>query len=355
MLFTGKGANKMIRKIFSAGILITLGLACSAGAYSQVNPTPSKPGPIKRQPTRTKAPTIENIITSKLSIYTKNGKGTTSTSTGGEFGAQLAATATVDREFSLEWSRSSPGKAESGQLYIRAVGNPSASPGFVPFLAVNLPAQSITANIGVTMPTPTPGNYELKVIGASGSSTKVTINFTGNGGSSDVVASSSNSSLPPSTATGSVSIIGAIFSPGVGAPGAAGYKPPKVTLTLRASETTVMSTLDVEVWSQTWTNSELLTSSSSKNSPIMIFKAKVKFVGGTKINKDKQMTYPLVLRRTTKDDIDEDEGGPGFYSPADWGFAFTQTEKADFRWKVSGQSAGSAQHSPKLPWHWGAP
>jgi hypothetical protein len=344
----------MIRKIFSAGMLITLGLACSAGAYSQVNPTPSKPGPIKGQPTRTKAPTIENIITSKLSIYTKNGKGTTSTNTGGEFGAQLAATATVDREFSLEWSRSSPGKAESGQLYIRAVGNPSASPGFVPFLAVNLPAQSITANIGVTMPTPTPGTYELKVIGSSGSSSKVTVNFTGNGGASSVVTSS-NTSFPNSAVSGSVSVIGAVFSPAVGAPGDPKYKPAKIVLTLRAAETTIMSSLEVEVWSQPWTNSELLTSSNSPNSPIMILKRKMKFVGGTKIYKDKQMTYPLVLRRTTKDDIEEDEGGPGFYSPADWGFAFTQTEKADFRWKVSGQSAGSSQHSPKLPWQWGAP
>jgi hypothetical protein len=126
----------MIRKIFSAGMLITLGLACSAGAYSQVNPTPSRPGPVKGQPTRTKNPTIENIITSKLAIFTKNGKGTTSTSTVGEFAAQLAASATVDSEFSLEWSRSNPGKAESGQLYIRAVGNPNATPGFIPFLAV---------------------------------------------------------------------------------------------------------------------------------------------------------------------------------------------------------------------------
>jgi hypothetical protein len=344
----------MIRKIFSIGMLITLGLACSVGAYSQVNPTPSRPGPIKGQPTRTKNPTIENIITSKLAIFTKNGKGTTSTSTGGEFGAQLASSATVDREFSLEWSRSTPGKAESGQLYIRAVGNPNAAPGFIPFLAVNLPDKSVTANIGVTMPTPTPGTYELKVIGASGSSTKVTVNFTGKGGSSSVVTSSNNS-FPPSAAKGSISIIGAIFSPAVGALGAAAYKPPKLTLTLKASETTIISSLEVEVWSQPWTNSGVLTSSNSTNSPIMIFKGKVKFVGGTKVVKDKQMTYPVVLRRTTKGDIEEDENGPGFYSPADWGFAFAQTKSASFRWKVDGQLAGSTPQSPTLPWKWGTP
>jgi len=344
----------MIRKIFSSGMLLTLGLACSVGAYSQVNPTPSRPGPIKGQPTRTKSPTIENIITSKLAIFTKNGKGTTSTSTGGEFGAQLAASATVDRQFSLEWSRSSPGKAESGQLYIRAVGNPNATPGFIPFLAVNLPAQSIIANIGVTMPTPTPGTYELKVIGASGSSTKVTVNFTGTGGSSSVVVNSSNSSLPTAAAKGSVSIIGATFSPAVGAPGAANYTPPKLTLTLRASDTTTISSLEVEVWSQPWTNAGLLTSSKSKNSPIMIFKSKVKFVGGTKLAKDKQMTYPVVLRRTTKGDVDEDETGPGFYSPADWSLAFAQTTDAIFRWKVDGKVSGSSSQSPKKPWQWGA-
>ncbi len=343
----------MIRKIFSAGMLVTLGLACSMGAYSQVNPTPSRPGPVKGQPTRTKSPTIENIVTSKLAIFTKNGKGTTSTSTVGEFGAQLAASATVDREFSLEWSRSSRGKPESGQLYIRAVGNPNAAPGFVPFLAVDLPNQSLTANIGVTMPTPTPGTYELKVIGASGSSTKVTVNFTGAGSSSSVVTSS-NSSLPPSAAKGSVSIIGATFSPGVGAPGAATYQP-KLTLTLRASETTIISSLEVEVWSQPWTNSGLLTSSSSKNSPIMIFKRKVKFVGGTKLVKDKQMTYPVVLRRTTKGEVEEDESGPGFYSPADWSFAFAQSVSASFRWKVDNQLVGEEPQSPRLPWKWGAP
>ena len=335
-------------------MLVSLGLVCSTGAYSQVNPIPSRPGPIKGQPTRTKAPTIEDIITSKLAIFTKNGKGTTSTSTVGEFGAQLTASATVDREFSLEWSRSSPGKAESGQLYIRAVGNPNATPGFAPFLAVNLPAQSVTANIGVTMPTPTPGTYELKVIGASGSSTKVTVNFTGKGGSSSVVTSS-NSSVPPSAAKGSISIIGAIFSPAVGAPGATAYKPPKLILTLRASETTVISSLEVEVWSQLWTNPGLQTSSSSKNSPIMIFKGKVKFVAGTKVVKDKQMTYPVVLRRTTKGDIEEDESGPGFYSPADWGFAFAQTDSAAFRWRVNSQLAGSSEQSLMLPWKWGVP
>jgi hypothetical protein len=345
----------MIRKMFLGAIVIASALSCSTPSYGQVNPSPSRPGPVKGQPTRTKTPTIENVITSKLLIFSKNGKGTTSTSLGGEFGAQLVTTATVDREFSLEWSRSSPGKAESGQLYIRAVGNPSASPGFVPFLAVNLPAQSVAANIGVNMPTPTPGTYELKVMGASGSSSKVTVNFTGKGGSSSVVTSSSKSSLPPSTANSSVSIIGAVFSPAVGAPGVAGYKRAKVTLSLRASETTTLSSIEVEVWSQPWTNSELLTSSSSKNSPIMIFKGKVRFVGGTKISKDKQMTYPVVLSRTTKDDIEDGESEPGFYSPADWGFAFTQTEKADFRWKVSGQSAGSSQQSPRLPWQWGAP
>jgi hypothetical protein len=354
MLFTRKGATKMIRKIFSAGMLFTLGLACSVGAYSQVNPTPSRPGPVKGLPTGTKNPTIENIITSKLAIFTKNGKGTTSTSTGGEFGAQLAASAAVDCEFSLEWSRSSPGKAESGQLYIRAVGNPDATPGFIPFLPVNLPAQSIVANIGVTMPTPTPGTYELKVIGSAGSSTKVTVNFTGAGGSSSVVISS-NSSLPKPAAKGSISIIGAIFSPAVGAPGAANYKPPKLTLTLRASETTIISSLEVEVWSQTWTNSELLTSSSSKNSPIMIFRKKVKFVGGTKLAKDKLMTYPVVLRRTTKGEVEEDESGPGFYSPADWSFAFAQSKSASFRWKVDNQLVGSSEQSPNLPWKWGAP
>jgi hypothetical protein len=344
----------MIRKIFSVGILITLGLACSAGAYSQVNPKPSRPGPIKGQPTRTKSPTIEDVITSKLMIYTKNGKGTTSTNTGGEFGAQLAASATVNREFSLEWSRSSAGKAESGQLYIRAIGNPNAAPGLVPFMAVNLPAQSIVANIGVTMPTPTAGTYELKVMGASGSSNKVTVNFTGAGDASSVVVSS-NSSLPKPAAKGSISIIGAIFSPAVGAPGAANYKPPRLTLTLRASETTIISSLEVEVWSQTWTNSELLTSSSSKNSPIMIFRKKVKFVGGTKLAKDKLMTYPVVLRRTTKGEVEEDESGPGFYSPADWSLAFAQSKSASFRWKVDNQLVGSLEQSPNLPWKWGAP
>jgi len=62
-----------------------------------------------------------------------------------------------------------------------------------------------------------------------------------------------------------------------------------------------------------------------------------------------------MLRRTTKNDVDAEESGPGFYSPADWGLAFAQTTAAAFRWKVNGTSSGSSEQSPKSHWQWGAP
>src|SRR6185312_8293022 len=57
-------------------------------------------------------------INSKLMVFTVNGGGTTVTKTNGEFGSTLAASATVGKEFAVRWTRTNPGNAEKGTLYV---------------------------------------------------------------------------------------------------------------------------------------------------------------------------------------------------------------------------------------------
>jgi hypothetical protein len=298
----------------------------------------------------------QNIINSRLLIYTKNGMGTTSTNTGGEFGSQLVAAAKVNNQFALQWSRKKTGKAEKANLYITA---PNSS-AWLGVQSVTMPAQSIALDIQYSIPNFAAQTYELKLVGQTGSSTKVTVNYTGNDGNSQsvVVTPVSNGGPPAATKT-PIYITGAMFTPMIGAPGAPGYKRAKLTLILRTAATTTISNIEIDGQSEPWTNPELLTSSNSKNSPITIFSGKWTAAGGTrKIFQDQDNSITVTLRANSKKDIQQDETGPGFYSPGDWGFAFGQTATASFRWTVNGIAgtvSGSVEQSTKKQWQWGTP
>ena len=88
----------------------------------------------------------------------------------------------------------------------------------------------------------------------------------------------------------------------------------------------------------------------------MILKGKWEALGGSyQILKDKENTITVILRRTSKNDVQGQESEPGFYSPSDWGYAFGQTTTASFRWSVTGHAgnlSGSFEQSPKKAWVW---
>ena len=341
----------MKRRIFLSSALIAVALSCHVLASAQVRPTPSRPVSGAGNPTSTG--TATGIINSKLLIYAKNGLGTLNTNTGGEFAPQLVATATVNNEFSLQWSRSKPGKAEKGNLYIA----PLNSTAWLGARSVTMPAESTSVNIQYTMPNLAPNSYVLMVIGETGNSGKVTINYTGKG-DSQPGSIASGPTVPQSSATKSpLYITGVKFTPGSGAPGSGNYVKPKLTLTLRTTTKTTISKIEAEVWSEPFSNAELVTSTDAKNSPIKIFRGIWHALGGSyNIYADKDNTLTFALGRNSTNEINTEESGPGFYSPSDWGHAFAQTTTASFRWTVvspSGNVNGSLDQSPKKAWQWG--
>src|SRR2546426_4036672 len=99
-----KRSNKMKSKFFLSISLLALALFCQPSAYAQSRlPTSRSPMPDSGKPTGTVTGGTQKIINSKLLIYVKNGLGTTSTNTGGEFPSQLVTSATVNNEFGLQW------------------------------------------------------------------------------------------------------------------------------------------------------------------------------------------------------------------------------------------------------------
>jgi hypothetical protein len=348
-----KESNTMKSRILLASGLFGMALVFFPTAYGQPQlPTPKAPAPDKGKPKPTGTATggVQNIINSKLMIYTRNGDATTNTNISGEFGSQLATSATAGSEFTLLWSRTKPGKIERGLVYIRKAGTHGIS--LLKLATATLQPQSTEVNIPISLPTLTADTYELNVVGDTGSSTKVTINYGGKG--PDVVTKPSGPA-PPTSNSSSIHIASAKFTPMVGSPGSPGYKRAKLILNIRSAETTTISKIDVEVLSEAWTNPGLLTSSNSKNSPIVLFSKKWTAPGGAyQIVKDKDNYITVSLRRNSTNDVDAGEGGPGFYSPGDWGYAFTQTTTATFRWKVDGKVSGSALQSPMSQWQWGA-
>jgi hypothetical protein len=348
----------MKSRILLAFSFFVLALVFLPSAYGQLqSPTPRAPAPGKGKPKPTGTATggLENVVNSKLMIYTRNGTGTTNTNMSGEFPSQLAASATVNGEFVLLWSRTKPGKPERGLVYIRRAGTEGWVASGWTLATATISPQSSEVNIPISLPNYPGGNYELKVIGDAGSSSKVSINYKGNGGSSStVVTTPAGPMAPPSSAKSLIHVTSAKFIPMIGSPGEPGYKRARLVLNLRTDETTTISKIEVEVLSEPWTNPELLTGSSSKNSPIILFSKKWTAAGSYQIVKGKDNYITVMLRRNSKNDVEAGEGGPGFYSPADWGFAFAQTTDATFRWEVDGKVNGSVTQSPTKEWQWGA-
>jgi hypothetical protein len=280
-------------------------------------------------------------------IYVKNGLGTTSTNTSGEFPSQLMASATVNKEFYLQWTRTKPGKAEKGNLYI----TPGNSTAWIAVQSVAMPAQATSMNIPYSMPNLGPKTYELKVVGETGSSTKVTLNYTGKGSGSSAVATP----VPTSGATFQASrfkVIAAKFTPRVGTINEPGYHDAKLSLTLEAEADTPIKGVKVEVYSEPFKNSEFLTASGSKSAPITLFSGYRAY--SYTINPGSPKVITVVLYHTSKGQLNAQEAGPGIYSPGDWNIAYGQTTTASFRWSVDGKLSGSLDQSLKKPWQWSA-
>src|SRR5262249_23881195 len=133
-----------------ASTVFVLALVAQPFARAQRVPTPDAGKQPPREPFTGGA---ENVINSKLLIYAKNGLGTTSTNTGGEFPAKLVESATVNSEFSLQWSRAKPGKQERASLYVA----PANSTAWVRAFSVTLSAGETTLNIPYTVTNLAPG------------------------------------------------------------------------------------------------------------------------------------------------------------------------------------------------------
>jgi hypothetical protein len=346
----------MKSKIFLATSFLTLALVCQPSVYAQSRlPTPKGPTPDsgKPKPTDTVTGGTQKIVNSKLLIYTRDGMGTANTNIGGEFPSQLSTSATVNNEFSLQWSRTKAGGAEKASVYIA----PSNSTAWVRVQGVTMPAQSTLINIACSMPKVAANAYQLMVVGETGSSNRVMVNYTGKDSNGQPLAipqgPGGGLSAP---AKSPLYITAAKFTPEVGALNEPGHQRAKLTLTLKTPTTTTISKIEIEALSEPFTNPELITSSNSKNSPIVILKGKWEALGGSyQIHNDKENTITVILRRTSKNDVQGQESEPGFYSPSDWGYAFGQTTTASFRWSVTGHAgnlSGSFEQSPKKVWLW---
>jgi hypothetical protein len=309
------------------------------------NQTPARPRPEtgKPQPPGTVTGGTQNIINSKLLVYAKNGIGTNYTNTGGEFPSQLVASATVNSQFSLQWSRAKPGATQNCNLFIYSPNSTAVAFG----KSVTMPAQSVSVDINYSVPNLAPKTYEMKVVCDSGSSSKVRVNYTGNGASSSDVAitPAATSSVPLQTAK--VKVTAAKFTPRVGTQTDPNYQDAKLVLTLVAEADSQIQNVSVEVYSEPFMNSEYVTTSGSKNSPIKLFSGH-RALGYT-IHPGTPKTVTIILYRTSKAQVNAQEAGPGIYSPGDWNLAYGQTTTASFRWTVDGQS-GSFEQSPKKQW-----
>src|SRR5262245_7772326 len=84
------------------GCAALLSLIALVAANGQQRP---RPGSVPGSNPGTATGVSSNVVTSKLLIYAKNGLGTTSTNISGEFASQLVASATVNNEFTVQWSR----------------------------------------------------------------------------------------------------------------------------------------------------------------------------------------------------------------------------------------------------------
>ena len=339
----------MKSKIITAGSFFALALLCQPATLGQFpNQTPARPRPETgaRKPTGTPTGIPPTIINSTLLIYTKNGVGTNYINTGGEFPSQLTASANVNKTFSLRWTRSKPGKAEQGKLYITA--SPTT---WTPVQDVTMPAGGTSVDIHYSMINHAPKFYEMKVVGQTGSSSKVTINYTGKDstGADAVLTEPPKSSAPFQSFK--VKVVGAKYTPRVGTSSDPGFQPAKLSLTLVAEDETPIKGIMVEVYSEPFKNSEYITASDSKNSPIALFSGHRD--GPYALHPGAPKVITILLHHTSKSQVNAQEAGTGIYSPGDWNLAYGQTTTASFRWSVDqGKLSGSLDQSVKKSWQW---
>lgn len=337
----------MKNKILMAVSFVALALVCQPSTLGQLpNQTPAPPRPETgtRKPSGTPTGIPPTIINSTLLIYTKNGVGTNYTNTGGEFPSQLTASANVNKSFTLHWTRPKPGKAEQAKLYI------SVSPTlWIPSQEVTMPAGSTSVDIPYSMKTQAPKFYEMKVVGPTVSSSQVTINYTGkdNTGADAVLPEPPKGGAPFQSFK--VKVVGAKYTPRVGTSSDPGFQPAKLSLTLVAADETPIKGIMVEVYSEPFKNSEYITASDSKNSPIPLFSGHRE--GPYALHPGVPKVITILLHHTSKGQVNAQEAGPGIYSPGDWNLAYGQTTTASFRWSVDqGKLTGSFDQSVKKPW-----
>jgi hypothetical protein len=349
LIMTKKRSNRMKSRILLVPGFMALTLLSQAANAQLPKQTPARP----RAETGTSKPPgtvtggTQNIVNSKLLIYAKNGLGTLSTNTSGEFPSQLVASATVNKEFSLRWSRPKPGNGEKCNLFV----TPQNTTAWVAIQSVSMPAQSTSVDIQFSMPNLGPKTYEMKAVCDSGSSSKVTINYTANNGSAAVAPSGSTASTPVPTA--GVKVISARFTPRVGNPNQPDFKEAKLRLTVQAEGEALVKGVSIEVYSAPFTNQEYITASGTKNAPIQLFTGYAK--GTYQIHPHDPQVIVIVLYHTAKSQVQGQETGPGLYGPGDWNLAFSQTETASFRWTVNGNQSGAFEQPVKSAWQWTAP
>ena len=330
--------------------LMALTLLCQTAQAQLPTQTPARPRPETGTSKPIGSPTggTQNIVNSKLLIYTKNGLGTLSTNTSGEFSSQLVASATVNKEFSLQWSRPKPGNGEKCNLFI----TPQNATAWVAIQSVTMPSQSTAVNVQLSMPNLGPRTYEMKAVCDSGSSSKVTINYTGNNTGSSATVTSGSTGGVTLHASG-VRVTKAKFTPQVGIVNQPDYKDATLRLTLEADADAQIQIISVAVYSEPFTNPDYITASGSKNAPIKLFSGFVKNL--YPIHPGQPQVVTIVLHRTSKSQVKAQETGPGIYSPADWNLAFQQTGTASFRWSVDGNESASAEQPLKTAWQWTKP
>jgi hypothetical protein len=296
--------------------------------------------PSKLPPRKDSGPVKGPVQTSKLFVYTQNGLATTRTSLSGEFPSQLSTTANVGGEFIFRWVRDKGGKEEKkGVVTItdssgKVVGTPSAT----------MPAAASAADIGFTFPASAkPGSYVAMVTGGVETSSKVTLNYTGEGAGSKNVTVPTPAPFVPTEASYKIRL--AQFKPMVGtSKQQADYKPAELSFEINAKEPTQIKELRFEVYSKPFTNSEILTASGGPHAPIQLLTGKWTFKAPVQAGK----TGPNVVHLKITSDYTKE--GPGVSTPADWHIAYDKTDTATFKWSVNGQPGGSVEKPLHIVW-----
>jgi hypothetical protein len=309
-------------------------------ATTNLSPAPVPNSAPPSPPASTPPPSAP--VNHTLRIFTKNGKGTTSTSLSGEFPVQLDVYANVAKDFALQWGRDNAGTEEKGNLYITKVSSTS----WLGAKPVTMPPTAKGTNIEYSIPNLAPGTYELLVAGDKGNSNRVTVNFSGatSTGNGDVTLPTPSESQPPAGPGYKLRL--AEFKPMVGTKkGQPDYHAAELRFEIAINGAVHINDLRFEVDSKPFTNSEVLTASDSPHSPIQLLSGK--YSGKGDFPMGKSGTHLVHLKPTN----DFTKEGPGISTPADWSIAYDKTDVATFKWFVNGQYAGSVEMPLHKDWN----